>query len=105
MANPTQYLRLSDMGCENYLYILEVFGNNHHGRAFKITDHSRELSLSNGWSKCIYRVQGNILIHRQYGRKDITIIREFSRTNCIATYIVDKIVAKKNFIAYDGVYF
>lgn len=105
MTNSTQYLRLSYLGCWNYLNMKEIFGNNKHGRTFKISDHSREFSLSNGWSKCIYRVEGNKLIHKQYGKKDITIVREFSHTHCIATYMVDKVIAKKYFVAYDEVYF
>lgn len=99
MTNPDQLLFFKHSGCGNYINIVERFGRSRQRNSFKLNNQTSELSLSNGRSKCIYTVEGNKLIYKQYGKKEITIVREFSLTHCIATYIVDKIVAKKYFLA------
>lgn len=99
MMNPKQHLVIKHSGCGSLINIIDKQGSVTYKYSFKSGKVNREFSMSNGMSKTIYTIDGNKLIYEQNGKKQLKIVREFSLTHCIATYTVDKIVARKIFTA------
>lgn len=99
MMDPQQMFFMKHSGCGSLINLLELSGRLRLQKSIKFNKETREISLSNGFSKATYTTSGNKLTHVQRGKKEITIVREFFLTNMIVTYSCEMIKCKKYFKA------
>lgn len=104
LLDPVQYYYLHDAGCGSCINVVEEIGIVTYKSSIRPHKKFREISLSNGFCKSIYKVEDNKLIFEQNGRRKLKITREFFRTHLVVTYSVYNTAGKKFYVVDESCY-